>query len=149
MNSQPDLGSADVRPLALPGRTFVVIGVALALLLGLTSGTGLLEGLPYGVVGGFLAIRRPRNSIGWLLLLGSWAFAVTSFNVPASAPTRFVNALYPRESLRRRRSPSRSSSANTSTSFDGSIPKLVAARVTISLRSTREMCDRSARPVST
>jgi len=70
--------------LGVAGRTLVVIGVALALLLGLTSGTGLLEGLPYGVVGAFVAIRRPRNSIGWLLLLGAWAFAVTSFNVPAT-----------------------------------------------------------------
>jgi hypothetical protein len=58
--------------------------VALALVVGLTSGTGLFEAAPYGLVGGFLAIRRPRSSIGWLLLLGAWSFAVSSLTAPAS-----------------------------------------------------------------
>ncbi|HTC86007.1 MAG TPA: hypothetical protein VK656_04855, partial [Candidatus Acidoferrum sp.] len=57
----------------------------MALAVGLTSGTGLFEAAPYGLIGGFLAIRRPRSPIGWLLLLGAWTFAVSSVNVPATA----------------------------------------------------------------
>src|ERR1019366_447036 len=66
------------------GRITVTAVVALALLVGLTSGIGLFEAAPYGLVGGFLAIRRPRSSIGWLLLLGAWSFAVSSVSTPAS-----------------------------------------------------------------
>jgi hypothetical protein len=62
----------------------VIVLVALALVVGLTSGTGLFEAVPSGLVGGFLAIRRPRSSIGWLLVLGAWSFAVTSVTAPAS-----------------------------------------------------------------
>ena len=72
-------------PLGMAGRILVVAIVALAFAVGLTSGTGLLEALPYGLVGGFLAIRRPRNPIGWLLLAGAWSFALSSFTVPATA----------------------------------------------------------------
>jgi hypothetical protein len=71
-------------PLGLPGRITVIVLVALALVVGLTSGTGLFEAAPYGLVGGFVAIRRPRSSIGWLLLLGAWSFAVSSLYTPAS-----------------------------------------------------------------
>ena len=39
---------------------------------------------PYAIVGGFQAIRRPRNSIGWLLIALVWAFAVSSPAVPAT-----------------------------------------------------------------
>ena len=72
-------------PLNMVGRILVVAIVAIALAIGLTSGTGLFEATPYGLVGGFLAIRRPRNPIGWLLLAGAWSFAVSSINVPATA----------------------------------------------------------------
>jgi hypothetical protein len=70
--------------LGLPGRITVIVVVAVALVVGLTSGIGLFEAAPYGLVGGFLAIRRPRSPIGWLLLLGAWSFAVASVNAPAS-----------------------------------------------------------------
>ena len=76
-DSSANLGTA--------GRIVVVAIVALGLAIGLTSGSGLLEALPYGLVGGFLAIRRPRNPIGWLLLAGASAFALASFTVPATA----------------------------------------------------------------
>ena len=72
-------------PLGIGGRMVVIAIVALALAIGLTSGTGLFEAAPYGVVGGFLAIRRPGNPIGWLLLAGAWSFALSSFTVPATA----------------------------------------------------------------
>jgi hypothetical protein len=84
MSGRVSAADAGGRPLALPGRITVTAVVALALLVGLTSGTGLFEAAPYGLVGGFLAIRRPRSSIGWLLLLGAWSFAVSSLSTPAS-----------------------------------------------------------------
>jgi hypothetical protein len=84
MSGRVSAADAGGRPLGLPGRITVTAVVALALLVGLTSGTGLFEAAPYGLVGGFLAIRRPRSSIGWLLLLGAWSFAVSSLTTPAS-----------------------------------------------------------------
>ena len=56
--------------------------VALALLLAggfvvaLPSGQGLLFFLPYALIGTLLAIRRPGNSIGWLLVAIGWALAL-------------------------------------------------------------------------
>ena len=69
--------------------------VALTLVISLGSGPGLLGATPYGLVGGFLAIRRPRSSIGWLLLLGAWSFAVSSFYTPASAAQLTSGAVSP------------------------------------------------------
>jgi hypothetical protein len=83
------------RPLGLPGRVAVIALVAVALVVGLASGTGLFEAAPYGLVGGFLAIRRPRSSIGWLLLLGACSFAVSSLNAPASLAELTSGAVSP------------------------------------------------------
>src|ERR1035437_6912025 len=84
MSGRVSAADAGGRPLGLPGRITVTAVVALALVVGLTSGTGLFEAAPYSLVGGVLAIRRPRSSIGWLLLLGAWSFAVSSLTAPAS-----------------------------------------------------------------
>jgi hypothetical protein len=84
MSGRVSAADAGGRPLGLPGRIAVTAFVVLVLLVGLTSGTGLFEAAPYGLVGGFLTIRRPRSSIGWLLLLGAWSFAVSSLTTPAS-----------------------------------------------------------------
>ncbi len=83
------------RPLGLPGRVSVIVLVTLALAVGLASGTGLFEAAPYSLVGGFLAIRRPRNPIGWLLLLGAWSFAVSSLYIPASVAQLTTGAVSP------------------------------------------------------
>jgi len=50
------------------GRLAIGVLVPVVVLLGLTSGIGLLAGAPYAVVGATVAIRRPRHIIGWLLL---------------------------------------------------------------------------------
>ena len=76
--------STDGPPLGLAGRIAVVVLVAPAALIGLAGGYGFLAFAPYSIVGGFLAIRRPRNSIGWLLIALPWAFAASSPAVPAT-----------------------------------------------------------------
>jgi hypothetical protein len=51
----------------------------------LTVGTpfGIVLFLPYGGIGTYLVIRRPGNSIGWLLLLVAWGLAMGTVRVPA------------------------------------------------------------------
>jgi hypothetical protein len=83
------------RPLGLPGRITVVAVAALAIAVGLTSGVGFLESAPYGIVGGLLAIRRPRHLVGWLLLAGAWTFALSSVPVPATTAQLVAGALPP------------------------------------------------------
>jgi hypothetical protein len=70
--------------LGWPGRLAVVLIAGLAIAIGLSTTTGVLEAAPYALVGAFLAIRRPSNSVGWLLLVLAVAFAVSSLNVPAT-----------------------------------------------------------------
>jgi MFS family permease len=81
------------RPLGLLGRIAVGAVAALAIAVGLTSGVGFLESAPYGIVGGLLAIRRPRNLVGWLLLAGAWTFALSSVPVPATTAQLVADAL--------------------------------------------------------
>jgi hypothetical protein len=96
MSRPVSVADAGDHPLGLPGRITVIVLVAVALVVGLTSGgTGLFEAAPYGLVGGFLAIRRPRSSIGWLLLLGAWSFAVSSVTTPASVAQLTSGAMSP------------------------------------------------------
>jgi MFS family permease len=83
------------RPLGLPGRNAVVAVAALAIAIGFTSGVGLLESAPYGIVGGLLAIRRPRHPVGWLLLAGAWTFALSSVPVPATTAQLIAGAVPP------------------------------------------------------
>ena len=41
--------------------------------------------LPYATVGSILAARRPRNSIGWMLIALGWAFATSFLPIQATA----------------------------------------------------------------
>jgi hypothetical protein len=86
MDHRRPASDARVAPgtLGIGGRTAVAVIVVVVVLLGLTSGIGLLAGAPYAVVGATLAIRRPRHSIGWLLLALASGFAVVFVDVPAS-----------------------------------------------------------------
>lgn len=64
--------------------TVVVAGVGFALVAGdspreFVEGWGLAEasiGLAFAIVGGLLAVKRPRNVIGWLFLVQAWLAAV-------------------------------------------------------------------------
>jgi class 3 adenylate cyclase len=65
--------AATVAPeLGLPGRIAVIGMVIVGALVGVPSGLGLIWFIPYAVVGALLAIRRPRTSIGWILLAVAW-----------------------------------------------------------------------------
>ena len=74
----------DRRPLGPAARIAVIAIVVPPMIIGLASGYGALAVAPYAAVGAFLAIRRPGNTIGWLLIALAWAFAVSFVNVPAT-----------------------------------------------------------------
>ena len=76
--------SPAVRPLGLAGRIAVVGLVVLGAIVATPSGMGLLLFLPYAAVGGILAVRRPRTSIGWLLLGMAWSFAPVNITFDAT-----------------------------------------------------------------
>jgi hypothetical protein len=95
MTSPVGATSPDSRPLGWPGRIAVIALVVPALLVGLTSGYGVLAVAPYGFVGVFLAIRRPRNSVGWLLLALGWAFGFAFVIVPTAAAQQLLGGAAP------------------------------------------------------
>lgn len=72
------------RPLGLVGRIAVLGLVVLGAIVATPSGMGLLLFLPYAAVGGILMVRRPRTSIGWLLLGMAWSFAPVNFRFDAT-----------------------------------------------------------------
>ena len=76
--------SPAVRPLGLAGRMAVLGLVVLGAIVATPSGMGLLLFLPYAAVGGILAVRRPRTSIGWLLLGMAWSFAPVNITFDAT-----------------------------------------------------------------
>lgn len=66
----------DVRPLGRIATTILVLLVASLIPLLVRGGLGLYIVPPYSVVGVILAVRRPRNPIGWLLIALGVGFAV-------------------------------------------------------------------------
>jgi hypothetical protein len=65
--------------LGVGGRVVLALLLAGGFAVALTSALGLLF-VPYALIGALLAIRRPGNSIGWLLVAIGWALAL--LNVP-------------------------------------------------------------------
>lgn len=76
---------ASIRPLGVAGRIAVLGLVILGAVVAAPSGIWLLMFVPYAAVGALLVIRRPRTSIGWLLLGLAWSFAVVTVTVDATA----------------------------------------------------------------
>ena len=71
--TRPDLG--------VLGRIFLGGVFLVGLILGYASGLGLALYIPFAGVGAFLALRRPRMSIGWMLFAVGWGFALISSKV--------------------------------------------------------------------
>jgi hypothetical protein len=70
------------------GRVLLAAVFAAGLVVGYTSGLGLFLYIPFAGVGAFLALRRPRMSIGWMLLGVGWGFALVSSRIDAT-PEQF------------------------------------------------------------
>jgi MFS family permease len=77
----PDAQTAPEQGLRWPARIPVLAVAIGAIVVGAASGFALLQAIPYGGVGALLAIRRPRTSIGWLLLLMAWLHALAAVPV--------------------------------------------------------------------
>jgi hypothetical protein len=79
--------SSSRRPRArvLAGR-LVLAGLLLAgLVVSIPSGFGVLWFVPYAGVGTLLVIRRPRTSIGWILIGIGWCLAIATTSINATA----------------------------------------------------------------
>ena len=70
--------------LGLLGRIAVIGIVITGALVTVPSGIGIFF-IPYASVGALLAIRRPRTSIGWILLAIGWFFAILPTPIDATA----------------------------------------------------------------
>jgi hypothetical protein len=79
-----DMAGEAAGSLGPAGRLAVVVLVALVLAIVVAGGPGDLAAAPYALVGAFLAVRRPANSVGWVLLATSLAFAVAFFALPVT-----------------------------------------------------------------
>ena len=66
------------RPLGRLGRAALTIAILLGLALAMPDPVSVLNFLAYGAVGSFVAVRRPRNPIGWLLVVIAFSFIATS-----------------------------------------------------------------------
>ena len=88
----PDAGSAvkAPRPLGASGRIVVTILVVAGAVVAASGGIGLLLYVPYAGVAALLVIRRPRNSIGWILMSLSWEFALRLATIDAT-PEQFAD----------------------------------------------------------
>ncbi len=97
---------APERELPMVARLVVAVVVVAGIVAAIPGGFSLLWFIPYGAVGALLVIRRPRTSIGWLLLTLGWLFILVTVAVdetpeqftagavgPASAALVVVGAL--------------------------------------------------------
>src|SRR5580765_7196769 len=79
------VATAPVAPeLGMLGRVAILGFVLAGALVAFHSWLGIVLFVPYAAVGGLLAIRRPRTSIGWILIGIAWQFALLTAPVDAS-----------------------------------------------------------------
>jgi hypothetical protein len=80
----PDVATPVPRELRGVSRLAVVGLAAVAMVLAIPGGLGIIFAVSFGAVGGLLAIRRPTTPIGWLLLGIAYAFAFVSMPIAAT-----------------------------------------------------------------
>src|SRR5215216_5882550 len=73
------------RPASRALTLFVIALVLGGFLIGTMNLGGAIVYLPYGAIGGLLAIRRPRTAMGWLLIGIGLAFVTGSMPAVVSA----------------------------------------------------------------
>jgi hypothetical protein len=85
------------RTLGVPGQVAVVGLVVAGVIVGTRNEGGLfyssLGFIPYAGIGAILVIRRPRTSIGWILLGLGWAQGIVGVRVPGTME-QFANATF-------------------------------------------------------
>src|SRR5262245_34661336 len=93
--------AADGRTMPAAGMVLVLGSVVGGLLLSLAAAElpGSILFVAYAGIGAFLAIRRPGNSIGWLLMLIGWGLALGSFRVEAPIRSLLAGELDPRQAF--------------------------------------------------
>jgi len=91
------LAAAAIEPrqLGLIGRIVVGLVVAAGVAAATPSGVGLLWFVPYAGVGALLVVRRPRTSIGWLLLSVAFLSLPLFLGDVAEPPASFSNGTVP------------------------------------------------------
>lgn len=72
------LRTAVDRPFGHLGRGALTIALLLGVAIAIPDPVSVLNFAAYGAVGAFVAIRRPRNAIGWILVAIAFAFIGTS-----------------------------------------------------------------------
>jgi hypothetical protein len=75
--SSPLSGSTD-RPLGRLGQGALVIALLVGVALAIPDPVSVLNFLAYAAVGAFVAVRRPHNPIGWILVFIAFGFVATS-----------------------------------------------------------------------
>ncbi|MEO8251020.1 MAG: adenylate/guanylate cyclase domain-containing protein [Chloroflexota bacterium] len=72
----------------------VAVAAFLGLVIAVQSPPGILIYVPYTLVACILVVRRPRNSIGWILFAIGWCFALALASVDAT-PAQFATRTVP------------------------------------------------------
>ena len=72
-------------PMRLGRGILILVSFAAGALVSAIAGSALIVYVPYASVGAILAIRRPGNTLGWLLTAIAWSFALSWLPVLATA----------------------------------------------------------------
>ncbi len=83
------------RQLGLPGRLLLGALMVAGVIVAAPSGFGLYFFIPYAGVGALLVIRRPRTSIGWILLALGSGFVLVTLGIDATAEQFVDGSLAP------------------------------------------------------
>jgi hypothetical protein len=86
-------------PIAAAGliATSIVVGIALALVAADAGGVTFF--VAFAGTGGYLVVQRPRNSVGWFLVLAGWGLLLGTVQVTISPETLRSGALTPTEAV--------------------------------------------------
>ena len=95
-------GTGDERAMPPAGSALILGSLVGGLLLSiaLADSQGAILFAAYAGIGAFLAIRRPGNAIGWLLMLIGWGLAIGSMRVEAPIEALLAGQLDPRTVVR-------------------------------------------------